>query len=214
MKIRVGIPSYSGKLAPETSAFVQKLSLYDDIDFETIIIPGQERCQARNFAVSKSCSHISQKFDFDYYLSLDNDNYGDVNTVLMLIDRNVDIVSAAYNIRNAQTGKLEPRFCAGIWQGETPGICPSSCYLSDEIRGLQEVDMVGLGFCLIRKEVFEGMCYPYFTLNAIYNEENGIDCGYLLGDDYSFCLRASSCSYKIYVDCDTIAGHNPGNEFR
>lgn len=210
LKIRVGIPSYSGRLFPETAKTIELLSDFKAIDFQVFIVPGQERAQARNIAVSGSNCARRQVFDFDYYLSMDNDNsLESPDAVFSLLEHKKDIVSAAYHIRSSIDGALRPRFCASFW-GETPGLAPVSGYLSDETRGLVKVDTIGLGCALISRKVFETMEYPYFRLNTVFTEKNG----YLSGDDLSFCMNAAAAGFEIWVDCDTISRHNPANDYR
>jgi hypothetical protein len=79
--------------------------------------------------------------------------------------------------------------------------------------GLTEVEAVGMGFNLIRKDVFDKIraqlalpaCYegtkeevvPYFLSMVIKASDNGFK---YLFEDYSFCLRARVCGFKIMAD--------------
>jgi GT2 family glycosyltransferase len=51
-----------------------------------------------------------------------------------------------------------------------------------------EVDATGLGFMLIRREVFETVKPPWFEMTQNY------------GEDFSFCWKARQAGFKVYVD--------------
>ena len=56
------------------------------------------------------------------------------------------------------------------------------------------VDAVGLGFILIRKDVFQNIPYPWFKFTD-------------LSEDYYFCQKARDAGYKIKVDTRVIPDH-------
>jgi hypothetical protein len=208
LKIAVGIPSYSGKLFPETAATVGELSRFKEIDFEVSIIPYLSRSMARNLAVTRSRA-ILQKHKFDYFLSMDADISFPVSAVLMLLDRELDIVSAAYPMRSSMTGETMSVLCSGYWK-EFIGHAPRSSYLPENSTGLVGVDTTGLGCCLISKKVFETLEFPYFRNNIVQHEGEAFQ----LEDDLSFCMDATEKGFPIYCDCDVRALHNAGNEER
>lgn len=208
LKIKVGLPSYSGRVFPETADTIKALSLYEDIDFDVSIIPGLSTALARNVSVTNRRA-IKQRFDFDYFLSMDDDVSFPISAVLMLLDRNLDIVSAAYPMRSSITGGTLDRLTSGLW-ADFIGHAPRDRYLSVDSTGLIKCDTVGLGCCLIKRTVFETLKYPYFRNHVIEHAGEG----FYLAEDLSFCIDAANAGFSIYCDCDVKVKHYPGNEVR
>lgn len=71
---------------------------------------------------------------------------------------------------------------------------------------LVPVDATGAAFLLIHRSVLEAIrdrafdaVYPWFQETSL--------SGYPVGEDITFCLRARTCGYPIYVDASTEIGH-------
>lgn len=213
LKIKVGIPSYSGKLFPETWETVKALSAYEGpVSFDVLIVP-QCYCtaEARNKAAAYNSYCKQYVPDYDYFLSMDADMSFPVSAVLMLIDDKKDIVSAGYNMRSAKLSSLVPKLVAAHWT-EKPGIAPGTAYLPDSTKGIQKVDTVGLGCCLINAAVFKKMEYPFFRHNIV--EFNNGKSALLVQDDISFCMDAARYGFEIFVDADIRVNHHSENEDR
>lgn len=69
---------------------------------------------------------------------------------------------------------------------------------------LMEQDGVGMHFCLIRRDVFEGMKPPYFKELVVG-----------AGEDFYFSRKVKEAGYKIHVDLGLHTGHlaGPGVDF-
>ena len=64
---------------------------------------------------------------------------------------------------------------------------------------LLEVDVIGFGCTLIKREVLESIVNTY---------TNGFgDCGPIMGEDAEFCRLAQSLGYNIHVDLGVQLGH-------
>jgi len=62
--------------------------------------------------------------------------------------------------------------------------------------GLQEIFAVGLGCMLVKREVYENISRPFFSVEWNDNYTN------LVGEDIYFCQKAKSYKYKIWLDND------------
>jgi len=56
------------------------------------------------------------------------------------------------------------------------------------------VDGIGMGFCLIRKDVFQNIPWPPFDFTEF-------------SEDYNFCTKARDAGYKISVDTSVLLNH-------
>ena len=65
-------------------------------------------------------------------------------------------------------------------------------YTLPDSTGLEEVEFVGTGMMLIKREVFEKLKKPYF----FYDVRNNV------GEDVNFCRKARAKGYKIFIDHD------------
>ena len=210
IKIKVGLPSYSGKVFPETDRTIRALSAYEDgVFFDVSIIPNGQTSISRSLAVTDGRYKTKQKFEWDYFLSMDADMSFPVQVPLMLIDRKKDIVSAAYRIRSPRSGALLDQYVAAPW-GDFIGHADRKKFLSVNTTGLHKVDFVGMGCCIISKRVFETLDFPYFNQHVI----TWKDESYPVAEDVSFCIDAAAAGFEIWVDCDCIATHHPENDFR
>ena len=117
--------------------------------------------------------------DCDYMLFLDSDMVPPADMVIKLINHDKPIVSAL-------AFRRVPNF--------EPCIFKDDKFYLDYPKGLIEVAGVGMACTLIKKEVFEKVPQPWFMPTA-------------LGEDLSFCKRATDAGYKIYCDTELICGH-------
>jgi hypothetical protein len=72
------------------------------------------------------------------------------------------------------------------------------------------VQWIGMGFTLIKRDVFRKMRFPWWreAFTESICKEDGKLHAYYLGDDIGFCLNAQEAGYDIYCDCDTVVKHH------
>jgi hypothetical protein len=135
---------------------------------------------------------------YDFMMWIDSDIQFEVDDILNLIKRDVDIVSAV-----CPKG-YTPEAPFGDFAEEEEYGQPCIRYVNlaniDKIprnmKGLIEVDFVGFAFMLIRKGVFEKMDYPYFrtTIHKFKWRQ------FNTSEDTGWCIRAKEAGFKVYVD--------------
>lgn len=127
------------------------------------------------------CSYMDGK-KFTHFLWLDADHIFDPDMALHLAKYDLDAVSAMYY---ARTGDILP-------VAYMPNENDSEGYRHYPILEippiLWEVGAFGFGACLIKREVFEKVPQPWFTLD------------YRCGEDFAFCRTARQHGVKFYVD--------------
>jgi hypothetical protein len=103
-----------------------------------------------------------------------------VDAINMLLSCNVPIVSGLYRAKQAEgfgwAAWTEPHDDKGFtplrgWNGNFFGVA-----------------IVGFGFCLIKREVFERVLFPWFTWDSPMPSE-----------DFNFCIKARQYGYNINV---------------
>ncbi len=135
-----------------------------------------------NRAIDMDCSHL---------LFLDADMVFPTDTIIRLLERDVDIVGGLCY-------KRWPPFHPTVFKGK-----PLDMYMVDEWEEneLVEVTATGTGCLLINTEVLKTMPPPWFKL------DHRPDNGGPIGEDINFCYHAAQYGYKIYVDTSVAVEH-------
>lgn len=139
---------------------------------------------------------VKQAIDegYTYLMFIDSDMVFNADALNVLLYHDKDIVSGSIFSR---VPPYKPCFYEQLRLGEVgESVVKPVKVLQD---GLQEVEGVGTAFLLIKVEVLKAIiercnCYPFNPITG-------------LGEDLSFCVRARTCGYKIYVDNDLTIGH-------
>lgn len=123
--------------------------------------------------------------DATHILFIDDDMVVPPNGLMRLLSHNLPIVGGLYFARTEPHLPIVYRHVSGNqWVPVT-----------EYVHGLQEVDAIGFGFCLVKKEVFQRMERPWFEFSD------------RMGEDMYFCARAKQLGYKIHLDGDIRCKH-------
>lgn len=149
----------------------QKVSLHMVMGSEVAM----QRQQLVDEILATDCTHI---------LWLDSDMGFPTFTIEALLGHEKDIVACNYSTR------VPPH---------RPVAFTSQNHLDDRVMsgtGIQEIFAVGLGCMLVKREVYENISRPFFSVEWNDNYTN------LVGEDIYFCQKAKSYKYKIWLDND------------
>lgn len=120
-----------------------------------------------------------------HILFIDDDQMFPADTLERLIARDKPIIGA-----NIVRKEANPRTNS---RNKAPeGVDGGVCWTKPSDTGIKEVDYVGTGLMLIKREVFEAMNDPWF----VYDVEKKT------GEDVSFCHKAQEIGYNVYIDHD------------
>ena len=132
---------------------------------------------------------------YDYVLFADSDMEFDKPDIERLLEHNVDICSGLYVTRDGQNKNVA--YSEIITRRRFPYREPK--IVNDNTSsGYGSVAAVGFGFCLIKTSVFKSMFKRY---KSLFEPRWGV------GEDIAFCIRASRCGFKIFIDRDVKLGH-------
>ena len=185
----IGMPTYNNHVCHRTTASLDKLISATHGTGVSLAIPRGASSilpKQRNDLVWKML-----EMQATHLLFIDSDMVFDGDFLLYLLDHNRDIVSGLCVSRGApytpvvrmknKDGKYRP--VDGLEDG----------------RFIEDVDGVGMAFCLIKKRVFEKIEPPWFAMPPYGNE--------VQGEDYYFCEKAKLAGFQISVDCSLVVGH-------
>lgn len=99
------------------------------------------------------------------------------------------IVSGIYRARQ------KSGFSYSMWMKHPEGFTPVKNWSGNWLQ----IDVIGMGCCLIKREVFEKTPYPWFTWVEAHPSE-----------DFNFCLKASEYGYKVRAYTDVRCSHISG----
>lgn len=133
---------------------------------------------------------------FTHFLWLDNDHVFNRDLICQLARHfarpEVDMISALYFNRN------KPYLPVAYVQDTNEN--PYTHYpLVDVPNCLCEVDAVGFGAIITKREVFEQMEDPWFHMTGKSGEH--------VGEDMSFCVHARQSGFRIFLDGQYKLGH-------
>ncbi len=146
-------------------------------------------CLGWAFDVSLDAKPFGGELDYTHILWIDNDIRFDPWMLDRLLEHDEDIVGAGY----LEGGKNF--LSAGYFNEDRVGSLDLLCKVQGE--KLIKVDFIGMGFCLIKRGVFESMPATWFVpIDGKNFEGKTIP----FGEDVSFCKRLAEHGYKIYLD--------------
>jgi len=149
--------------------------------------------------------------DCEYLLFLDYDNGFDVNAIDLFLEdillKGAKIVSGVYYYReqdNYVAGFGSPFHDNGVYRKIRPGD------FSEELVNLTKVmgtsGMIGFGCCMIRREVFETMDFPWFYTYWHPKLKQHVS------EDTAFCQKAETYGFDIYLDQRIESPHMSGDK--
>lgn len=174
-----------------------KLRLHPDIT-DCIMVQGGPG----NFDVARNkvAAHFLTSSAADYLLTVDTDMVFTPEDYEALRDWEVGVVSAVYFIADDP-----PRPCFGRRNGDGR----IKTVQDWKGQGRIEVDALGGGFCLIRRDVLT-------DIGPVANADRGGPwyrqdllgfAGQGLEPDHAFCQRAQEAGHHVYVDTNVVVGH-------
>jgi len=124
-----------------------------------------------------------------YLMMIDDDHEFNFDIVEKLMSHNVDIVGGL-------AFKRRPGYEPCVYRQNQE----DKQYYPIVPKTFQEVDVVGTGGIMIKREVLEGMSFPYFYTEY---DENKVHWSV----DFKFCINAKKQGFKIFVDPEVQLSH-------
>ena len=146
------------------------------------------------------------KVDYDYLMWIDSDMVFKPEDFFKLIDHDKDIVSGMYkmsdDVNYATVETMDEEFFEQWMYYQ---------FMQDKDieakKGqLFKVDYQGMGWMLVRKNVFEKMKYPWFHPRLL-KWKNHPEWAEFPFDDVEFCMRAREEGFDVWVDPKIRIGH-------
>jgi len=145
--------------------------------------PAENRNVIVEQAFIHNCTHI---------LFIDDDTAFKPNALLQLLEHDVSIVSGLYLRREYPHQPL----IFDIMDDDGKVLY---AYLDNEQKRLRSIVAAGMGFCLIKTDVFNLLEKPYFRLGELDPEQ--------WCDDIGFFYRVNKLGIKSYCDMECLIGH-------
>lgn len=132
---------------------------------------------------------------YDKILWIDSDITFKPEDAITLIESNKDIVTGAYLLGSGEV-TIYPKL---LKQG----------YSYEEVKSMSEPVKVagcGFGFLAVKSGVFESMTRPWFQ-SVLVTTDDGLSFP-MMGEDLSWCKRATDLGYDIWFDPTVRVTHN------
>lgn len=198
VSIMIGLPAMRGQLEPEcfSSLYAARRVLYERGIVHNIL---GNQCSVISASRNNIVQEFLNKFQADYLMFVDSDTHFPPWGITRLLSRNLDIVGGIYYHKDTNHAptiyKLrEDNFFRTYSEFTT----------FDEPF---EVDGIGTGFLLIKREVLAKFTKDVVKLIGTPFGFGAAPDGVEEGEDLSFCRRAKKLGYKIWADPTIPLGH-------
>jgi glycosyltransferase involved in cell wall biosynthesis len=177
---------------------------------------GDEYARGRNTCIQGVKDDEARRgAKYDYILWLDDDIVVPADFLSRLLAHDLPIVSGIYVMRR------EPHLPVAYVRAVEPDRADRFWSLSGWPSGLVEVDAVGQGCVLIKREVYDKVPEPYYAWQPVKRDSENtfkvVDDApdnhavavedRTLGEDLYFFTHCRIAGYRIYADGDIILGH-------
>jgi hypothetical protein len=170
-------------------SWMNGLKIYQMGITHKIVVDWARNNLARN-AVDHVCEFTGKRFTHIMWLDADHVFNPDLGCCLArhFLNKDIDAVSALYYSR---TGATLPVVYVKVDNEYEYKHYP----LIEVPPTLCEVDAFGFGACMMKREVFEIVPEPWFTID------------YRAGEDIAFCVHAKKKGIRFFLDGSYILGH-------
>ena len=175
-------------------------------------------------ARNECLSNFMNNTNLDYFLFIDADIGFNALDVIKMINYDKPLIAGTYPKKHLNWGEIQKCFYNDIPETSKELFQKTSEYTiyekENEIPqdGLLEVNRVGTGFMMIKRDLIKKMAKKYPKLmykengkkgyglfeSAIMNKEH-------LSEDYAFCERVKGVGEKVLIDPSIELSHNGGN---
>lgn len=121
--------------------------------------------------------------DYEYIWWLDYDHTFPIDACSRLLKHNAEIVGCNYRKRRFP----DPVFIG--YRNDT-----GTVELTDDSPPTEYVDILGMGCCLVKREVYEKIGPPYYIMD--FDKKKRLETG----EDIYFCQKAKEKGYKVLCD--------------
>lgn len=195
-RIFIAIPSLSGTIRIDLATLLMKLVSNKNYYVKVYFEQGKPIDVLRNKIVKRfNAENIISEVPFDYLMFIDDDIVPP-DDILDMVELDKDIISAV-----CFSFQYDEPFALILNKSDNPFL-PEGYIQSDKINKekIMECDAVGTGCMLIKREVLEKIENPFMFR---YDEKGNLE----RGEDFSFCEKAKTSGYKIFVDTTKICSH-------
>lgn len=204
-KVMITVPCYEN-IYPDTMKCIWDLagrlldmhSDYWEYDLDFNYVRGYTVDKARNL-----CVHEAKLAEATHVLFVDNDMTFKPEYLEMMLEHDLPVVMGYYDHRpqDPEDKVLRTNLCKLGQLNYMEQVTPEEIREArDEGYDLIQVKGGGLGFALIKMEVFDSFVYPYF-LWVNYNN------GHCLSEDLYFAEQCERAGIDIFADTRCYCGH-------
>ena len=133
-----------------------------------------------------------------YMLWLDSDHHFPKDTLIRLLEHDVEMVGINYSVRGVPPRYVAIKRASIDHSGKDGDLGPALCKTLSESTGLEEVEAIGFGAVLMKMAITPTLPQdePKFFFHYDWAEKIHV------GEDVYFCRMVRDAGWKVYVDHD------------
>jgi cellulose synthase/poly-beta-1,6-N-acetylglucosamine synthase-like glycosyltransferase len=178
------------------------------LDYDAVVHFARAKCLGANVLRGENQLPFGGEVDYDYILWIDSDIMFSINHIVTLInhfeqDSQKDVVSGWYSMIDGKNSTMVQHMDDEFFK--TNAFYQfTSIEEMNKLDRLVSCDYVGMGFMMIKKNVFEKLKYPWFYDELTVINNNIKD---MCSEDVAFCKKMRREGIKIWVDPKCRVGH-------
>ena len=178
------------------------------MQYDAVVHFARAKCLGANVLAGKNQRPFSNSTDYDFIMWIDSDIIFQTNQIIQLLRHfhdkpSLEVVSGWYSMADGKSTTMVRKWDYEYYKKHASFEFTTNEEMS-KMTELVDCEYIGMGFMMMRRQVFEKLEYPWFYEPLQEINENVRD---MCSEDVAFCKKLNRSGIKIWVDPKIRVGH-------